>query len=192
MANYNAIKYDGFSKGSLTLLSTTTASSDSTVSITSGLDSTYSEYLFIFNNLHPSADTTDLDFQVSTDSGSSYGVTATTTCFTAQHDEADTSTGVGYSSDRDLAQGTGFHGLSIDTGNDNDQSCSGFLHLFNPSSTTFVKHFLSSVHSYHGSDYAIKAFGAGYFNTTSAIDAIQFKFDSGNIDAGVIQLFGVT
>ena len=192
MAYYNAIKYDGFSKGSLTLLSTTTASSDSTVSFTSGIDSTYKEYLFIFNNIHPSADTTDLDFQGSTDGGSSYGVTATTTCFTAQHDEADSSPGISYSGARDLGQATGFHGLSIDTGNANDECCAGFLHLFNPSSTTFVKHFISRVNSYHGSDYSIEAYGAGYFNTTSAIDAIQFKFDSGNIDAGTIQLIGIT
>ena len=191
MANYNAIKYDGFSKGTLTLLSTTTASSDSTVSITSGLDSTYKEYLFILNNIHPSADTTDLDFQSSTNGGSSYGVTATTTCFTSQHNEADTDTGISYSGARDLAQGTGFHGLSIDTGNASDECCSGYLHLFNPSSTTFVKHFISRVNSYHGSNYSIEAYGAGYFNTTSAIDAIQFKFDSGNIDAGDICLYGI-
>ena len=179
------------SLGSLSHIATQTASSSSSVSFTSGIDSTYKEYIFYFVNMHPSSDTTDLDFQVSTNGGSSYGVTATTTFFTAEHNESGSFTSFGYSSARDLAQETGFQALCIDTGNQNDESCSGFLHLFNPSSTTFVKHFISRVNSYHGNDESIEGLGAGYFNTTSAINAVQFKFDSGNIDSGQILLFGL-
>ena len=186
----------GSAGGSITFIKKLTASSSSTISFVDGssdvvLDDTYKEYLFTFKNMHPSSDTTDLDFQVSTDGGSSYGVTATTTFFTAEHNESDNFTSFGYSSARDLAQDTGFQALCIDTGNQNDESCSGFLHLFNPSDTTFVKHFISRVNSYHGNDESIEGLGAGYFNTTSAIDAVQFKFDNGNIDARDSCLYGI-
>jgi hypothetical protein len=186
----------GSAGGSITFIKKLTASSSSTISFVDGssnvvLDDTYKEYLFTFKNMHPSSDTTDLDFQVSTDGGSSYGVTATTTFFTAEHNESGSFSLLGYSSARDLAQDTGFQALCIDTGNQNDESCSGFLHLFNPSNTTFVKHFISRVNSYHGNDESIEGLGAGYFNTTSAIDAVQFKFDNGNIDAGDICLYGI-
>lgn len=182
--------------GNMVFIKKLTASSSSTISFVDGssdvvLDDTYKEYLFTFKNMHPSSDTTDLDFQVSTDGGSSYGVTATTTFFTAEQNESGSFTSFGYSSARDLAQDTGFQALCIDTGNQNDESCSGFLHLFNPSDTTFVKHFISRVNSYHGNDESIEGLGAGYFNTTSAINAVQFKFDSGNIDAGDICLYGI-
>ena len=182
--------------GGMVFIKKLTASSSSTISFVDGssdvvLDNTYKEYLFTFKNMHPSSDTTDLDFQVSTNGGSSYGVTATTTFFTVEHNESGSFNSFGYSSARDLAQDTGFQALCIDTGNQNDESCSGFLHLFNPSDTTFVKHFISRVNSYHGNDESIEGLGAGYFNTTSAINAVQFKFDDGNIDTGDICLYGI-
>ena len=182
--------------GAMTFIKEQTASSSASVSFVDGsggvvLDSTYPIYKFEFINIHPSSDTTDLDFQVSTDGGSSYGVTATTTFFTAEHSESGSSANITYSAARDLAQSTGFQALCIDTGNQNDESCSGELFLFNPSSTTFVKHFLSRVNSYHGSNYSIEGYGAGYFNTTSSVDAIKFQFDAGNIDSGTIKLYGI-
>ena len=155
------------------------------------LDSTYKEYLFIFNNIHAETNTQYFTFQGSTDTGSSYGVTTTSTVHRAFHDEGDTETGVVYETGIDLAQATGFINLSPQVGNGNDECCSGYLHLFNPSSTTFVKHFMSTVNGYHASDLSIQHFGAGYFNSTSAVDAVQFKFASGEIQGGTIGLFGV-
>ena len=179
------------STGAMTFISEQTASSSASVEFTTGIDSTYPIYKFEFINMHPSNNTTDLDFQVSTNGGSSYGVTGTTTFFTAEHSESGSSANITYSAARDLAQSTGFQALCIDTGNQNDESCSGELFLFNPSSTTFVKHFLSRVNSYHGSNFSIEGYGAGYFNTTSSVDAIKFQFDAGNIDAGTIKLYGI-
>ena len=179
------------SGGALNLISTSTASSSSAVSITSGLDSTYKEYIIKFINCHPSA-SSYLTFQASVDSGSNYNTACTSTIFSAYHDEADSSTALGYNTSRDAAQSTSFVPLQIDaTHNDNDSSWSGTLHIFDPSNTTFVKHFLYSDNHY-GNAYCFSVFTAGYFNTTSAIDAIQFKMSSGNIDAGVIKLYGVS
>ena len=199
MANYNAIKYDGFSKGSLTLIKTLTASSSSTLSFVDGtsdvvLDSTYKEYLFIFNDIHPSAEA-DFTFQGNAAGGSGYNETITSTSFDAFHRENDTQNNLNYNGGGDQAQGTSFQILNYDANieNDNDSSLGGYLHLFNPSSTTFVKHFIARTqHMGISSDpLSHDNFCAGYFNTTSAIDEIQFKMSSGNIDAGTIQLFGV-
>ena len=200
MANYNAVKYDGFSKGSLTLIKTLTASSDSTLSFVDGsssvvLDSTYKEYLFICNNMHASSDNStaqEFEFNMSVDSGSNYNVTKTTTTFRSGHNEGDSTTQLGYVGSYDLAQGTGFQGLTEGDGIDNDQCCSGYMHLFNPSSTTFVKHYISCFNVARHNDFTANWFTSGYANTTSAVDAIQFKFLGGNIDAGTIQLFGVS
>ena len=196
MANYNAIKYDGFSKGTLTLIKTLTASSSATLSFVNGtsdvvLDSTYKEYLFIFNNIHPATDGTNLRFQASTDGGSNYNTTMTTATFRAFHDESDSQAVLQYVN-ADQGQGTDFQKVTYgQIGADNDQCASGYIHLFNPSSTTFVKHYISLAAELNASDFAQNGFGGGYFNTTSAINAIQFKVSSGNIDAGTIQLFGV-
>jgi len=195
MANYNAIKYDGFSKGTLTLIKTLTASSSATLSFVDGtsdvvLDSTYKEYLFIFNDIHPATDQTNLVFQGNVAGGSGYDETTTTTTFQSQHSEGGSSE-LSYESGMDQAQGTAFQRIAHEIGNGNDECSSGYLHLFNPSSTTFVKHFIAESQSYRYNDYSHRLFTAGYFNTTSAIDEIQFKMSSGNIDAGVIQLFGV-
>jgi len=178
--------------GALNLISTQTASSSATISFTSGIDSTYKEYIFKFIDIHPATDGVTFSFQGSTDTGSSYGVTMTTSFFNAYHNEADSATNLGYRTGEDLAQSTSFQGFQSNYGNGNDENGVGFLHLFDPSNTTFVKHFISRSSNYHSADYAIDNYVAGYFNTTSAIDAIQFKMSSGNIDAGTIKLYGVS
>jgi hypothetical protein len=179
------------SLGSLTHIATQTASSSSTISFTSGIDSTYKEYIFYFINIHGETNNTELTFQGSTNSGSSYGLTITSTAFLAYHNEAGNSAVLEYGSNSDQAQATGFQMISGNAGNGNDESISGTLHLFDPSNTTFVKHFIARSNCYNSNDYSQDFHGAGYFNTTSAIDAIQFKFTSGNIDSGQILLFGL-
>jgi len=179
--------------GALTLISTTTASSDSTISITSGIDSTYPIYKFVFINIHPATD--GATFQVNfRDGGSDYDATKTTTYYYARHTEGGSDGALAYSASDDLAQSTAFQNISHGTngiGSDNDQCGSGELFLFNPSSTTFVKHFLSTFQEYNLNNYSLESFVAGYCNVTAAIDGIQFKFDSGNIDAGTIKLYGI-
>ena len=184
--------------GSMVFIKKITASSSATISFVDGssdvvLDDTYKEYLFTFNNIHPSSDGNRFLFQGSTNTGTGYGVNITSTFFKAFHDEGDSSTGVSYDANNDLAQSTSFQQLNLDAdlGADNDQSLSGTLHLFNPSSTTFVKHFIGTTNFNHSGDYTVQCFIAGYFNTTSAVDAIQFKMDSNNIDAGDICLYGI-
>ena len=184
--------------GSMVFMKKLTASSSATLSFvdgSGGVDfSTYKEYLFTFNNIHPDGDQRDLTFNGSIDSGSNYNVTKTTTWFEAYHFENDSnSTAVAYNTGGDLAQSTAFQTTSSNLGNANDDNCSGFMHLFNPSSTTFVKHFTCTVsHNYRvGVPGEVQAFVAGYFNTTSAVDAVQFKMESGNVDAGTISLYGI-
>ena len=179
------------SGGGLNLISTQTASSSATIDFTSGIDSTYKEYIFKFISIHPASNNVKLHFNMSADSGSNYNVTKTTTFFRADHDEADTATALGYNTSNDLAQSTNFQGLG-DIGNDNDQTLSGTLHLFDPSNTTFVKHFISTTNACDHADESRNYFVAGYGNTTSAIDAVQFKMSSGNMDSGTIKLYGVT
>jgi len=196
MANYNAVKYDGFSKGSTTLIKTLTASSDDTLEFVDGtssvvLDSTYKEYMFIFNNLHVSADNADFVWQANAAGGSGYNETITSTYFRSHFLEGGSDAFLTYNATNDQAQGTGFNPLLKELGYDNDQSGSGYLHLFNPSSTTFAKHFVSKCHAHGAVDSAVTNFTSGYLNTTSAIDEVQFKMSSGDIDAGTIQLFGV-
>ena len=179
------------SLGSMVLLSEQTASTSASISFTSGIDSTYPIYRFEFINMHPSVDNVDLTINFSTDGGSNYNVTKTSTFFWSYHDEADTTTQLGYASSNDLAQGTGNQPISSNPGFDNDQATSGYLHLFNPSSTTYVKHFISTSNSTEPADYSINSFSAGYGNTTSAINAVRFSFESGNIDSGTIKLYGI-
>ena len=178
--------------GSLVLISTQTASSSSAISFTSGIDSTYKEYVFKFINIHPSGDGSDgvFKFQADTGTNTNYNQTITSTYFIAYHKEDGSETSLGYSTGGDLAQGTGFQYIgSGDT--DSDSGISGYLHLFDPSNTTFVKHFIARSNCYNANDYSQDFYAAGYFNTTSAIDAIQFKMVSGNIDAGTIKLYGI-
>ena len=193
--NNNAVKNatafgDITGLGNMVLLATQTASADASLSFTSGINSTYKEYVFIYNNFHPASDNEKLTFQASIDSGSNYNVALTSTRFYALGGEAGSTT-LEYDGSEDQANGTAFQNVNAGTGNGNDESSSGILRIFEPSSTTFVKHFMITTESYHGADLALNAYTAGYFNTTSAIDAIQFKTTSGNIDAGVIQMFGV-
>ena len=179
------------SLGSLTHIATQTASSSASLSFTSGIDSTYKEYIFYFVNIHSSNDGVFFQFNMSTDGGSNYNVTKTSTAFSAYHDEADTATNLGYLTGVDLAQSTSFQTIITDQGTDNDQGSVGSLRIFNPSSTTFVKHFIGNTNVYHNGDYSAQTFTAGYGNTTSAVNAIQFKMNSGNIDSGQILLFGL-
>jgi hypothetical protein len=178
------------SGGSLNLISTQTASASAYIDFTSGIDSTYDSYVFKFINIHPATDGTQFRFQVSTDGGSNYGVTLTSTYFIAYHDEADTETSLTYITGSDQAQTTNFKVLgSADS--DSDSGIAGSLTLFNPSSTTFVKHFIArSINN--PSAYAQDEYVAGYFNTTSAINAVRFQMSSGNIDDGIIKMYGVS
>ena len=194
----NVSTFGSVGGGSMTFIKKLTASSSSDLSFVDGsasvdLDNTYKEYLFTFNNIHPATNGATFQFQGSTNTGSSYGVTTTNTLFQAYHDEADTGTALSYDDGDDIAQGTGFISLVRDDklGADADQCATGYLHLFNPSSTTFVKHYMATTQASHEGDYSLQCFTAGYFNTTSAIDAIQFKMHSGNIDAGDICLYGI-
>ena len=201
MATYQDSRYNialpSGSGGALVHIKTLTASSSATLSFVDGssdvvLDNTYRTYIFKFINIHPASDSVDFQFNLSADSGSNYNVTKTTTFFRPYHQEDDGGAELQYQTGEDLAQGTGFQSLADRQDNDNDSSCAGTLHLFNPSSTTFVKHFMSVMDRVFGGS-AIQAndFMAGYGNTTSAIDAVQFKFSSGNIDAGTIKLYGI-
>ena len=184
------------SPGALVHIKTLTASSSSTLSFVNGssdvvLDNTYPIYQFEFINIHPSADGSFLQFNFSADSGSNYNVTKTTTVFNANHNEAGTSSTLGYRSSDDLAQSTSPQILNTDSGADNDQSTSGEMFLFNPSSTTFIKHFITNTNFSQLNDLTMNFFTAGYGNTTSAINAVQFSQASGNIDNGKIKLFGI-
>jgi len=181
------------SGGAITLLETQTASSSATLSFTSNIDDTYDEYVFKFYNIHPATD--NVNFTVNfRDGGSSYDATKTSTSFASYQNEAGDTTGVNYEASFDLAQSTGNQPLNAGggVGGDADQSISGTLHLFNPSSTTFVKHYISNINFSNNSDYTIQSFIAGYCNVTAAIDGVQFSFSSGNIDAGVIKLYGIS
>jgi hypothetical protein len=178
------------SGGALNLISTQTASASASLEFS--LDDSYDSYIFKFINIQPATDGVDFQFNMSTDGGSTYAVTKTTTVFTAFHDEANTSTGLTYRTGEDLAQSTAFQLLANNMGNGADENLGGYLQIFNPSSTTFVKHFISRTSGYNSGNYMRDNFNAGYGNTTSAVDAIQFKFSTGNIDSGVIKLYGVS
>ena len=181
----------GVDVGDLVLLSEQTASSDASLSFTSGIDSTYDAYCFRFTNCHPATNSAHFTFQGSIDGGSSYGVNITSTYFSAYHAESDGAAGIVYATSSDLAQSTSYQQIADQVKNDNDTAVSGELWLYNPSSTTYVKHFMSLVSNANSSDVATRLTATGYFNTTSAINAIDLKYSSGNLDAGTIKLFGV-
>ena len=182
--------------GEMRFIKKQTASSSATISFVDGtsdvvLDDTYKEYLFTWNNIHPQTDDVDFKFQGNAAGGSGYNESITSTWFEAYHDEGDTGTSLAYNTSRDQAKGTSFQFLQTNFGNDNDQCAAGYLRLFNPSSTTFVKHFISACTRISENNFTAQQYIAGYFNTTSAIDEIQFKMSSGNIDAGDICLYGI-
>lgn len=185
-------------KGKLTLISSQTASASASIEFTSGIDSTYHTYVFKFVNMHPATNGVDFTFNLSTDSGSNYNVTKTTTIFQAYHREDGSTSGLTYQTLDDLAQSTGYQTLTANgdasgsMSNANDSGVSGSLTLFNPSSSVFVKHFLSTTDNMnYVNDFMTASYVAGYGNTTSAINAIQFSMSSGNIDDGTIYMYGV-
>ena len=181
--------------GEMRFIKKQTASSSSTISFVDGtsdvvLDNTYKEYLFTFNNIHPENDEVHLTVGFR-DGSTDYDATKTTTYFQAYHNENDSVTALSYITSRDLAQSTDFQQIANTIGNDNDQQTSGYLHLFNPSSTTFVKHFYSRFNIYNASEYSVDNYVSGYCNVTAAIDAVQFKMSSGEISTGDICLYGI-
>jgi len=181
--------------GNMVFIKKITASSSATVSFVDGassvvLDNTYKEYLFTFNNIHPATDGANCQFQGSTNGGSSYGVNITSSYFQAQNNASENA--LEYDGGQDLAQSTNFQTiLAKEPGNGNDESVSGMLYLFDPSNTTFVKHFLSVGNCEDTEAMSRQGFTGGYLNTTSAINAVQFKMSSGNMDAGDICLYGI-
>ena len=183
--------------GNLILIKTQTVSSGvSSVSFVDGassvvLDNTYKEYIFTFNNIHPATNNVKLECNFSSDTGSNYNVTKTSTSFGAYHREADNSAGLEYDTSNDLAQSTSDKYIATNVSNDNDSGCSGFIKLFSPSSTTFVKNFMGSSSRFDSNPDMYHNNFAGYGNTTSAVNAIRFKFNSGNIDSGKIKLYGI-
>ena len=180
----------GVSGSSLVLISEQTASSSSTIEFTSGIDSTYKEYVFKCINVHPA--TNNVEFQVNFRDGSSaYDATKTTTTFRAFQNESGDTTALDYDTATDLAQSTSFQAIGNAVGNGNDESYSSELRLFDPSSTTFIKHFISTGNLYHPSDFSVNEYTAGYCNVTAAIDGVQFKMSSGNIDSGTFKMYGV-
>jgi len=182
----------GISGGALNLISTQTASASATIDFTSGIDSTYDSYVFKFINIHPATNNVDFTFNGSTDGGSNYNVTKTTTYIEAYHNESDTTTSLEYNGTQDLAQSTSAQKIAVQIGSENDESFSGTLTLFNPSSTTFVKHFIFNINEYHNQDFTLQALVGGYLNTTSTINAVRFQMTSGNIDDGIIKMYGVS
>ena len=192
----NATAFGSISSlGSMTFIKKLTASGSATLSFVDGangvvLDDTYKEYVFTFNNIHPATDGSQ--FQVNfRDGGTAYDAVKTTTFFQAYHQESGGSAGLQYATALDLAQSTSFQNITGDLGNQNDECGSGIVELFNPSSTTFVKHFITRENGQQNNEQSVSVFTAGYCNTTSAIDGVQFKMSSGNIDAGDICLYGI-
>tara|TARA_R100000030_G_scaffold100365_1_gene93223 strand:+ start:571 stop:1233 length:663 start_codon:yes stop_codon:yes gene_type:complete len=194
--NSSANGFETSSAGAMTLIKTLTASSSSTLSFLDGsssvvLDNTYPVYLFKFINIHPATDNTRFVFQVDTGTNTNYNQTITSAVFRAYHNEGDSGTGLAYRTAIDQAQGTAFQKISESLGNGNDESASGELYLFSPSSSVFVKHFMARVQNYSNADETVDTFIAGYVNTTTALTRVQFKIDSGNIDSGTIKLYGI-
>ena len=177
--------------GKPVLLSTATASSSSSIEFTSGIDSTYDIYKFEMINIHAATSGAEWQFNLSTDSGSNYNVTKTSTAFESYHLESDGAYGIVYQGNADLAQGTGDQQLYRNMSTDNDGSFSGYLTLFNPSSDTFVKHFIARGNGFNTTPTSIEFNIAGYANTVSPLTNIIFRMSSGNIDDGKILMFGV-
>ena len=196
----SATAFGSLNTGSMVFIKKLTASSSGTLSFVNGtsdvvFDSTYKEYLFIFKNIHPGTDEAHFQFQADTGSNTSYNQTITSTNFRAYHNEGGSAAGLSYVASGDQAQGTAFQNLTEDdVDGDDDVGLVGTLRIFNPSSTTFVKHFLVetvTIKNSSGGPYNVHAFVAGYFNTTTALTTVQFKFNTGNIDAGDICLYGI-
>ena len=201
MSTYTDIRYDynlpSGSGGSLTLLQTNTITSGvANSSFTSNIDSSYRTYIFKWFNCHPSATSADFSFNMSTDGGSNYNVTKTSANARAYHRENGIQSSLVYDTGKDLAQSTAYQHLGTAVSSVNaDEGCSGQLFLFSPSSTTFVKHYLAATSNNQTisgvGNFYYNFYHGGYGNTTSAVDAIDFKFASGNIDSGIIKMYGI-
>ena len=186
------IKSPDVGGGAWNFISKQTASSSATIDFTSGIDSTYKEYLFTFKNIHPATDSQTFGFQADTGTNTSYNQTITSTWVYIQHGEDAGSAGAGYSTSYDQAQGTAFQAITSTQGNGNDESASGTLYIFDPSNATFAKQFLSDTQQYYDGDDSIRVLAGGYITTTTALTRFQFKMSSGDIDAGDICLYGLT
>ena len=182
--------------GAMILIKTFTADEDANITFVHGtsdvvLDNTYPIYKIVYTNVHPATD--GQNFQVNFRDGSTaYDATKTTSFFEAEHQEDDGGTGLAYNTAADLAQATGVQRVTGNVGADNDQCCSGYLVLYDPSNTTFVKHFVMRTANLRSDDIAFDSYVAGYCNTTSAIDGVQFSFASGAIESGTFKLYGVS
>jgi len=180
----------------LTLISTDTSDgSDATMGFTSGIDSTYDAYEFHFINMHPENENAQFSFQVNCATGNTTGFNneITSTAFNTYHGASKTADGPKIEDDKDQANGTAYQSiLSRRTGAETKESVSGILRLYAPSSTVYVKHFMSQGQGYHFEDYSLTMYVAGYINATEAVDEIDFKFDNGEIQGGVIKMFGVS
>ena len=184
----------GIATGAMTLLSTTTASSSATISFTSGIDSTYDSYVFKFYEIHPATDNQQFAFQADTGTNTNYNTQITSSAFRAYHIESGSDQGLGYVAGEDQAQGTAFQKLTAGgtVGADADQNASGELQIYDPASTTKVKHFIGVMQQAHQNDLSLVGHLGGYFNTTTALTRVRFKASSGNVDAGTIKLYGIT
>jgi len=180
----------GFTGGGPQLILSQTATSSASISFTADIDSTYDKYMFVCTNINPDSDSYEFTFNGSTDTGSNYNAIKTTTYFSAHHQEDDGDAGLNYRGGDDLAQSTAFQILTASIGGGADESAAGIVYLFSPSSTTYVKQFYTRFSTNRSTDELWDTFIAGYFNTTSAIDAIQFKLTSGNFD-GIIKMYGI-
>ena len=190
-SNNNGIE-TGDVGGSLVLLETQTLSSAaSTISFTSNIDSTYKEYIFKFIDIHPASEYAHFSFQADTGTNTNYNQTITSTAWTSTSNEGGTEAIINYQTASDQAQGTGFQYLTDQLEADNDSCAAGTLHIFDPSNTTFVKHFIARTQFYQKSDGTQENDYGGYFNTTSAINAVQFKMSNGNTDSGTIEMYGI-
>jgi hypothetical protein len=174
-----------------TLLSTATSSNVASVAITSGIDSTYDHYMFVCTDINPETTDVQFTFQVNAAGGSGFNETITSAFFKSYHNEADDETSLSYAASSDQAQGTAYQELAYGVGSGADESCAGIMHLFSPSSTTYVKHFYSRFNGYYTNDFSFDYYCSGYINTTAAIDEISFKMSSDNFD-GVIQMYGIS
>ena len=182
----------GVFSGTMVLLSSQTLSNAATVSFTSGIDSTYKEYVFKFIDVHPVTDQKNLSFQVDTGTNTNYNQTITSAFYWAYHNEGDTTATLQYYTGGDQAQGTAFQLITEATGNVADECSCGTLHLYDPASSTFLKHFMATTQTAEGTGHSTQSYVAGYINTTTAITRVQFKFNSGNIDSGIIKMYGIT
>jgi hypothetical protein len=177
--------------GTLILISEQTASASASIDFTSGIDSTYDSYVFKFINIHLATDGAEFEFQADTGTNTNYNQTITSTYFLAEHNEADSGASLSYQAARDLAQSTDFQHFGVDVGTDNDQGSSGYLQVYEPSSSTYLKHFTGVLQQAHQNDLSLVGYIAGYFNTTTPITRFRFRASSGNIDDGIIKMYGV-